>query len=348
MRRLEAQRKEMEAVLSSMVEGVVAVDHDLSILSMNRAASRMFGHEPSEIIGRPIAGVAGLGDTADLLSAAMGQDDPVEGELPFGVEGLGLAQAHATRLRAPSGETIGALVVLHDVTRLRTLERVRQDFVASVSHELKTPVTTIKGFIETLLDGAVEDPEEAERFLRIAARQVDRLNAIIEDLLTLSRLEQASEKTEILMESILLEDVLRTAVEVCEPRASEKGVTISLDCPDGLRVEASPALLEQAVINLVDNAVKYSDPGNSVQVGAERGAEGLVVWVRDHGSGIPAEHLPRLFERFYRVDKARSRTAGGTGLGLAIVKHIAQVHGGEARVESAAGAGSTFSLVLPR
>jgi len=235
----------------------------------------------------------------------------------------------------------------HDVTRLRRLENVRSDFVANVSHELKTPITSIKGFVETLLDGAVHDPEDARRFLKIVAAQADRLNEIIEDLLTLSRLEGDTERAGISLQPGRIRDVLQAAAATCQLKATEKNVEIELTCDDGLRVEINAALLEQAVVNLVDNAVKYSPGGQTVHVEAAKTPAEIVIRVRDHGCGIGPDHLPRLFERFYRVDKARSRKLGGTGLGLAIVKHIAQAHGGRVTVESVPGEGSVFSVHLP-
>jgi len=233
------------------------------------------------------------------------------------------------------------------VTRLKKLEKVRRDFVANVSHELRTPVTSIKGFVETLLDGAMNNPQELQRFLQIVAAQTDRLNAIIEDLLTLSRIEQEAEKAEIALSFGSIKAVLQTAIEVCRPKAANKEIELDLTCDDALQAPINPPLLEQAIINLIDNAIKYSPPGQSVHIEADCDGGEVRVQVRDHGCGIGREHLPRIFERFYRVDKARSRTLGGTGLGLAIVKHIAQAHHGRASVESVLGQGSVFYIHLP-
>jgi two-component system phosphate regulon sensor histidine kinase PhoR len=242
-------------------------------------------------------------------------------------------------------QKLGAVVMLHDITRLRHLENVRRDFVANVSHELRTPITSIKGFVETLLDGAIEDPDNARRFLRIILRQANRLNAIIEDLLTLSRIEKGSEEATVELDEDSVPEVLQAAVEMCAEQARDKAVTVRLECPHGLTVRMNSHLLEQVVVNLLGNAIKYSDPGLSVELIASRQDNEVVIQVRDHGCGIDPKHLPRLFERFYRVDKARSRELGGTG--LAIVKHIALAHHGSASVESAVGCGSTFSIRLP-
>ena len=238
--------------------------------------------------------------------------------------------------------------MLNDVTRLKRLEAVRRDFVANVSHELKTPVTSIKGFAETLEDGALDDPEAARRFVRIIAGQADRLNSIIEDLLALSTLEQSGDSPLLQLEEADLCDVVAVALEVCGPKAEAKSIELREDCPGRLLARVSPPLLEQAVVNLIDNAVKYSAEGSAVVVTLEETGDEVVVSVTDEGPGVAREHLPRLFERFYRVDKARSRDLGGTGLGLAIVKHIAQTHGGRVSVDSVVGRGSTFRIHLPR
>jgi two-component system phosphate regulon sensor histidine kinase PhoR len=237
-------------------------------------------------------------------------------------------------------------MVFHDVTQFRRLERTRRDFVANVSHELKTPITSIKGFVESLLAGAMHEPENALNFLNIIARQTDRLNGIINDLLSLSRIEQDAERGQIFLTTGRLKGTLQEALQVCEPKAAAQNITLTLTCADELRARINAPLLEQAVVNLVDNAVKYSPENSLVQVEAEPVGAEVVIRVRDQGRGIAKEHLPRLFERFYRVDPGRSRALGGTGLGLAIVKHIAQAHGGKVTVESKPGQGSTFSLYL--
>jgi two-component system phosphate regulon sensor histidine kinase PhoR len=250
-------------------------------------------------------------------------------------------------LRDGEGPPIGVLIVFHDITRLRRLENVRRDFVANVSHELRTPITSIKGFVETLLEGPLEDTRDVERFLRIVLRQANRLNAIIGDLLILSRIERGADEATIELGMESVREVLAAAIEMCEQRASSKQIDIELDCPEDLTARINPHLLEQAVVNLVDNGIKYSPAGASIRVRAFCEAEGVAIAVEDQGCGIEAKHLPRLFERFYRVDQARSRELGGTGLGLAIVKHIALAHQGTVDVESVLGVGSTFTIRLP-
>jgi two-component system phosphate regulon sensor histidine kinase PhoR len=219
--------------------------------------------------------------------------------------------------------------------------------VANVSHELRTPITSIKGFVETLLDEALDNKDNAMRFLRIVHRQVNRLDAIISDLLMLSRIERGSEEQTIETEPEPLGAVLRAAAEMCEKRAVDKAVTLAVQCPDDLTANVNAPLLEQAVVNLIDNAIQYSGAGASVEVEGCRDGDDVVIRVKDDGCGIAAKHLPRLFERFYRVDKARSRELGGTGLGLAIVKHIVMSHQGSVYVESTVGKGSTFFIRLP-
>jgi two-component system phosphate regulon sensor histidine kinase PhoR len=241
----------------------------------------------------------------------------------------------------------GVLVVLGEVTRLKRLERMRRDFAANVSHELRTPVTTIKGCAETLLDGSLEELPEARRFLDAIRRQADRLAAIIEDLLRLSLVEQEDEKGGIELAQESVADILNTALQDHAGQASEKNIRILVACPTGLQARASRPLLAQAVSNLLDNAIKYSEPGGTVSLAAERLDQEVVIRVADQGVGIEKEHLTRLFERFYRVDKARSRKLGGTGLGLSIVKHIALAHGGRVSVESTPGKGSAFKIHLP-
>ncbi len=342
------QRNEQEAVLASMVEGVLAVDRGERILRLNGAAEQLLGVTSAEATGRPIQEAVRKTDLQRFVTRALESEDPVESDIVLRSAGEErFLQAHGTMLRDAQGEQIGALIVLNDVTRLRRLENMRKDFVANVSHELKTPITAIKGSVETLLDGALSDPESARRFLQIIARQGERLNLIIDDLLTLSRIEQEADRREIALQRTPLQEVLRAAVQACSVAAAGRKVLIDLEVPEGLEVQVNPALLEQAVINLIDNAVKYSPADTRVRVEAEASGEGVSVRVRDQGCGIPREHLPRLFERFYRVDKARSRKAGGTGLGLAIVKHIVQAHGGRIEVESAPGEGSTFTILLP-
>lgn len=253
------------------------------------------------------------------------------------------------RLSVPKSKEIAVLAeAMNEMAeQLCRLEGVRRDFVANVSHELRTPITSIKGFVETLLDGASNDPEDTERFLKIILKHTDRLRAIIEDLLNLSRIEQDSDHGEILLEKGSISEVISAVIQLCHVKATQKNIEIEPFCMDNIYAYINPSLLEQAIVNLIDNAIKYSDEGSSIQLQAIQNSKETVIKVCDRGCGISKEHLPRLFERFYRVDKARSRKLGGTGLGLAIVKHIVQAHHGNVSVESVIGKGSVFSIHLP-
>jgi two-component system phosphate regulon sensor histidine kinase PhoR len=342
------QDTQQEAVLGSMMEGVLAIDGRRRILGINRAAADLLDVEADEAAGRPMQDVIRNPDLRRFALTAIDCREPVEDDLLLRGARDRTIRLRGTALRDASGDG-GAVIVLNDVTEVQRLENVRRDFVANVSHELKTPVASIKGFVETLLDGAVDDPADARRFLGIVSRQSDRLAAIIEDLLALSRIEQSETAGTLPVEPRPLVDVLRAAIDDCRPRAAERAIRLEVECADDLFATVNAPLLEQAVINLVDNAIKYSESGKTVWLSAEgrAGEAAATIRVRDEGCGIAAEHLPRLFERFYRVDKARSRNLGGTGLGLSIVKHIVQAHAGTIAVESTPGVGTTFTMSVP-
>ncbi len=342
------QRNEIKAVLSSMVEGVIAVDMEERVISMNHAAARMFGCDPAEVQGRSIQEVVRNTVLQQFVKNALSSREAVEKEIVLSTDSERFLNGHGTLLRDAEGNQIGALIVLNDVTRLLRLEKIRREFVANVSHEIKTPITAIKGFVETLRDGALENHEDAERFLEIIGKHVDRLEAIIENLLSLSRIEQGTGREEVVLDEGRLKDVFETAIQVCEAGAMAKKIEVELSCAEEIVAKIDPQLLEQAVVNLIDNAIKYSNDGGTVRVEALQRKNEIIISVSDQGCGIEKEHLPRLFERFYRADKARSRQMGGTGLGLAIVKHIAQAHGGRVAVESIPGKGSTFSIHIPK
>jgi two-component system phosphate regulon sensor histidine kinase PhoR len=349
LRTVVHQGNEQEAVLASMVEGVLAVDREQRIISLNRAASQVLACDRRTAVGRSLQEVVRNTDLRKFVDQALSATAPIDTDLVVRGDTDRVLQAHGTALRDAHGQSIGAVIVLNDVTSFRRLEDVRRDFVANVSHELKTPITSIKGFVETLLDGALSKPGDAERFLRIIAKQADRLNAIIEDLLSLSKIEQSEEAGDLKLEDGKVRDVLEAAVHDCQTKASERQINVDLECDESLTVKCNAPLMEQAVVNLLDNAIKYSDNGGYVEVSAQGVNGEIVISVRDQGCGIPADDLPRIFERFYRVDKARNRKErGGTGLGLSIVKHIVNVHHGRVTVESTLGRGSLFSILLPR
>ena len=341
------QRNEREAILASMVEGVLAVDTEKRVLSMNGSAAALFGVKAQESQGRSLEETIRSPQLQRLVTDVLTQQQSVAVEFALYADREKFLHVQGAVLRDADRQLIGALVVLYDVTQIKRLENVRRDFVANVSHELKTPITSIKGYVETLLDGAMHDPEDAERFLRIVASQSERLNAIIDDLLELSRVEQKAERAEIPLELGAIRPVLKNAMEVSAAKAESCGVRMEMTCDAALETRINAPLLEQAVANLIDNACKHSPTGATVWVEAEGSAEEVVIRVRDQGCGIEQHHLPRLFERFYRVDKSRSRKLGGTGLGLAIVKHIAQAHHGQVHVQSIPNRGSTFFISLP-
>lgn len=342
------QRNEYEAVLSSMVEGVIAVDLENRILGINRAAADMLAVTPEKIKGRIIMETVRNSDLQHFVMDALKDKNSVEGDVILHQVSGQVVHTQCIPLNSATGDRIGTLVVLNDVTQIRRLENIRRDFVANVSHEIKTPLTAIKGFVETLQHGSVDTPEEQEKFLGIIKKHANRLDAIVEDLLALARLEQKEEDGELERGLRPLEDIIETAIQVVKRKAEEKKISIQSACDPSLQVKVDAPLMEQAIVNLLDNAVKYSPEAGSVSVGAETTDREIRIRVVDQGPGIPKKHQTRLFERFYRVDRARSRMLGGTGLGLAIVKHIAQAHSGNVSVESTSGKGSTFTITLPR
>ncbi len=348
IRLLIRHNNEQKAVLASMAEGVLAVDVQERIITFNTASSRLLGLDAQQAQGRRLQEVIRNADLTRFISRALADEQPIEADVLLHGGRERVLQARGSALHDLDGRAIGAVIVLNDVTDFRRLEHIRRDFVANVSHELKTPITSIKGFVETLLDGALNEPVDAERFLRIIAKQADRLHAIIEDLLSLSKIEQSEEDENIALELAPLAGVIDNALHTCQPIAAERNIEVTAQCAPQLTARINHLLLEQAVVNLLDNAIKYSEPGRQVRIEAAATSNEVTIRVIDHGVGIAEEHLPRLFERFYRVDRARSRKLGGTGLGLAIVKHIVQAHHGNVTVDSTLGAGSTFTIHLPR
>ncbi len=346
IRTIDIRKNEQQAVLQSMAEGILAVDNQKKIIILNKAASRFLNIDKTASIGQRVDAVLRHSTLYDFICATLEMVRPHETEVELPGEQVKYLQVSGSPMLNDQNKSIGAVMVLNDVTRLRRLEQVRRDFVANVSHEIRTPLTSIKGFVETLREGAIENPVTAKRFLEIIERQAERLNMIIEDLLLLARLEQDSGDP-LHMELSLVRPVIEDAIRACTPRVMEKKVEIIVECPPEAKVTMSAALIEQAVINLIDNALKYSEDESKIEICCEKDPAGFYFHIRDNGMGISEEHLPRLFERFYRVDKARSRKMGGTGLGLAIVKHIIGVHHGRIDVKSELGKGSTFSIFIP-
>jgi two-component system phosphate regulon sensor histidine kinase PhoR len=342
------RNSEYRAILAAMDEGMLVFDRVGNLLEVNPTAVRLLNLSESSL-GADIDSIfsneklntfihKALRLTAHLQDFITLRGDDQEVHLKLYARPL---------LDTTEGE-LGTLVVVSDITRLRHLESVRRDFVANVSHELKTPVTSIKGFVETLLEGAMENPQDAKRFLQIVARQADRLDNIFNDLLTLAKLEQQEEEHLIELKEGKLKEVLFCALQDCEREAQDKKIEISISCDEEIFVSMNSPLLEQAVANLISNAIKYSEPQKHIHVWTEESSGEIKITVQDQGCGIAEHHLPRIWERFYRADQARSRKSGGTGLGLSIVKHIAQVHSGYLSVESTVGLGSHFTIHLPR
>ena len=342
------QRNELKAILSSLAEGVIAVDSRGYIVSVNKAAATLLNVDPVRAQGCSVEELIRNVGLQQFVRDTLGSDRPTEGDISFPEEGGRFFHVHGASLADPQAERAGAVIVLSDMTRIHRLENLRRDFVANVSHELKTPVTSIQGFVEALVDDQLDDPEQRQRYLGIIAKHAERLNAIIDDLLSLSRLEEVGQRRALSFEKTPLRPVLEASLELSSVRAEQRHVTLELSCDETIEAKINAPLLEQAVVNLVDNAVKYSGEEGTVQITARQQDKEILLSVADSGCGIPQEHLARIFERFYVVDKSRSRRLGGTGLGLAIVKHIALVHGGHVAVESTVGQGTTFTLHLPR
>lgn len=342
---LSERKDRMETILSGMADGVIATDSSGKIFLVNRAASEMFDISEEDARGKYVLeAIRGHDLAKSLQSARNNQSNTCEIELRE-PRPLSLRVHSAPIIEAGKGNVSGAVAVLQDVTDLRRLERMRTEFVSNVSHELRTPVTSIKGFVDTLLDGALEDKRTLYRFLQIISRETDRLAQIISDLLELSRLE--SKGTQVKKKPVVLSDVANQALSIIEDKAKAKNIRININIePDSPQVAADEALIIQVFVNLLDNAVKFTPEGGHVQVTSSNEGDITRVDVSDTGIGIVPEYLPRVFERFYRVDKARSRQLGGTGLGLSIVKHIIERHGGTVSVSSTPGKGSTFSFTL--
>lgn len=336
----------LDTVLSSMIEGVMVVDEKGAILLINPSLQRLFsveipceGRKPIEIIRNDV-----LQGMVDRLLRDPQRVFEEEIELHHPEEKI-LKISGSPIVR--NGRTEGAVLVFHEITQLRALENIRRDFVANVSHELRTPVANIKGYTETLLDGAIDDRESAKEFIGIIHQSSGQLAALIDDLLNLSRIE--SGKMTFNLVPLDLQVALKRSVEAMDKTAKKKLISVTINIPPAVpKVLADDQRLSQVLFNLLDNAIKYTPEKGKITVSADVQKETVRVSVTDTGIGIPPEDLPRVFERFYRVDKARSRELGGTGLGLSIVKHLIHAHGGEVEVESTLGLGSRFSFTLPK
>lgn len=333
-----------QTVLGGMIEGVLAVDSQQRVLFANQAAGKLFGFDPSSVVDQPLIKVVRSNALQKIVQRTIETKELSQGEVEWLGGAIRQLQVHATPLSR--NQSAGVVLVLHDISELKRLEGMRQEFIANVSHELKTPLTSIKAYTETLLRGAMDDQEHARKFLARIEDQADRLNDLIFDMLSLARIESGRSTLEIAEVSVM--DAVRHCLAEYESRAEQAQVTLSNQVPPtDLRLLADEEAVQQIIGNLVDNAIKYTPAGGVVAVGARLEGRLAVVTVADTGSGIAPQHHQRLFERFYRVDRARSRELGGTGLGLSIVKHLCQVMGGAVEVESEMNKGSVFSVRLP-
>ncbi len=346
-RKVSRQKNERDAMLSSMTEGVLALGMDEAVVFANRAASEMMGLDEKNIEGRNIRELVRSAPLYDVIDKVVQTRQPgaVDISLPGSAEKI--LRVKSTLLQGSDGRIEGILLVFSDVTEARHYDRVRRDFVSNVSHELKTPLTSIGGFVETLLEGAIEDKEQARRFLKIIGRQTGNLRVIVDDLLTLSRLEDSGSERTLNLVPYSVRKALEASMELVQQKTEEKEIGIDVQCESDLEFRMHPVLIEQAVVNLLDNAIAASNKGGTVHLRAYLEGALLKIEVEDHGCGIPRRYLSKIFERFNRVDTGRSRGRGGTGLGLSIVKHIAGIHGGTVHVDSNIGRGSIFTIEMP-
>lgn len=344
LRELEASRSQIEAILQSMNEGVMVVAPSGDLLLVNDAARRILALNRTVGPGASFSESVRHPDLQELVRQVLRTQEPQVRELILYAPVESFLQIQASSCRSAPGDPC-ALVVFHDVTHFKKLEQVRRDFVANVSHELKTPLTSIRAAAETLLDGAIKDADYSRAFLQTISEETDRLHRLVDDLLTLARVE--SRQTALNKERIPLRVFLEDQVARYRPLAKTHGVSLEMEPAPETAILADRSQLAQAVNNLLENAIKYNRAGGRVIVRAGESAGHWAVEVEDTGIGIPPEDLPRVFERFYRVDKARSRETGGTGLGLSIVKHVAETHGGSVQVESRPEHGTRFILRIP-
>jgi len=345
--RLAKNLVETETLLGGMEEGVLILDLNGRIKKMNGAMGTILAHAFPSDVGKHYLEVFRDPELNDLIQATLADKKGHRRSLsPLGQPGKTF-QVQSSSVQYPEDGGEGVIVVFHDVTDLKHLERVRQDFVANVSHELRTPLTAIKGYVEALRDGGLQDPAQAKQFLRVIQLHSERMDKIVSDLLLLSEMESPDRVLQ--KESLNLPEVIQTAVEAVGSMAEGKRQKIRVPTAEGLiLIRADGQKIHQVLINLLHNAISYTPEDGSITVEATPVPDGVEVYVTDNGIGIPPEDLSRIFERFYRVDKGRSRELGGTGLGLSIVKHIVEAHGGHVRVESKPGKGSRFTFFLPR
>ncbi|MEK6728018.1 MAG: ATP-binding protein [Candidatus Omnitrophota bacterium] len=342
---LKVENSATQAILGSMIEGVIAVDKDTKIISINPAIEEIFKVKKEEAEGRFLLEAIRNNDIAELINLCLQNKALISKELILVWPVQSIFQVNASPL-FENDAVSGCVVVIHDITEIRRLERMRSDFVANVSHELKTPLTSIKGFVETLLEGALEDKENSRNFLSIIQDQAERLNNLINDLLELSHIE--SKEVSLKLGDLYLCKLFEAVVFGFKSKIKKKNIEIKNELADTAIIKADKEKIEQVVINLIDNAIKFNKENGSIRIFSEDSGDRIKIIVEDSGAGIPEKDIPRIFERFYRVDKARSRELGGTGLGLSIVKNIIELHGGSVGVESTEGLGTKLFFLLPK
>jgi len=345
IKEVKTQNQKLTAVFNSMIEGVIVVDKDGRIVSINPTIENMFGVDKKDLYGKVFLEAIRNNDVSDVIANILEKGEPVSAELTLMYPVRKISEVNATPIFNNS-EITGCLVVIHDVTEIRKLETMRSDFIANVSHELKTPLTSINGFIETLLEGALDDKENSRSFLAIIQEHAQRLNTLVNDLLSLAHLE--SKEITLEKKDINLRQLAEGVILGFKSQLRKSDVEVKDELPASLSIKADKNRIEQVFTNLIDNAIKFNKEKGLVRIYA-RDLDGKIkIFIEDSGLGIPEKDLNRIFERFYRVDKARSRELGGTGLGLSIVKHIIELHDGTVGVESVEGIGSKFWMVLPK
>lgn len=344
IRQLRLEKSKRDVIFASMGEGVIAVDNSGIIIDLNPAATQML-ELPTLAVGLSLRGVIRCRKLEEFVDKVINRDPVSVIELTLDTVPPKYLRVRGTIMESENG-AVGTVLVLSDITRLRKLENFRSDFIADVSHEIRTPLTAITGAVEALRDCGNDEPELTRPFMEMIIRQSERLNNLIKDILSISSLEYRGKAQSKDFAEINLAQSVRNAVELVKGAAEEQHIELLADIPDELRYYGDPQLLEQALYNLLENAVKYSG-GSRIKISLKSDENINEIKVEDNGCGISTEHLPRIFERFYRVDKARSRKLGGTGLGLAIVKHTVQHHGGTVTVSSTISQGSIFTIRLP-
>lgn len=345
VREIKAQNQKLTAIFNSMIEGIIVVDKSSNIISVNPTIERIFNVSKKEAEGKIFLEAIRNNDISEVISSVLKNGLPLSVEINLVLPVRKIFEVNAAPIY-DDNTVNGCLVVIHDITEIRKLETIRSDFVANVSHELKTPLTSIKGFVETLLEGALDEKENNRNFLKIIQDHAERLNNLVEDLLSLSHLE--SKEIVLNKKSLNLRQQLEEVISGFKSQLKKMNVEIKNDLSVGIMVDVDRDRIEQVFTNLIDNAIKFNKEKGFVMIYGEETNDKVRITVEDSGIGIPERDIPRIFERFYRVDKARSRELGGTGLGLSIVKHIIELHNGSVGVESTEGFGSKFWFVLPK